>query len=163
MIIDNKIDKLFSGNIIFAAYIFLATGGFIFFTNQFEPASLLIGGIIILAALFVIFTTEHVTIDTEKNRISRYYKIFGLIDNGSWKNLDNFKGVTLVPMRKVEGMSSMSNRQTSVVKKDYRIFLVNQKKRPAFAIKTCHTLEEAQKSLDEFSIWLHKPVYSAQR
>ena len=160
MIIDNKIDKLFSGNVIFAGYIFLATSVFLFLSNPLNPAIWVIGGIIMLASLFVIFTTEHVSIDTEQNRVSRYYKIFGLIDNGSWKSLENFRGVTLIPMRKVESMASLSNRKTSIVHKDYRIFLVSRKKRPAFAIKTCQTLEEAQKCIDEFSIWLHKPVYS---
>jgi hypothetical protein len=163
MKIDNKIDKLFSRNVIFAAYIFLATSVFLFLTNPFNPGSWLVGGIFLLASLFVIFTSEHVTIDTEKNRVSHYYKIFGLIDNGSWKSLDNFRGVTLVPMRKIEGMASLSNQTTSTTHKDYRIFLVNKNKRPAFAIKTCKTIDEAQKSLDEFSIWLHKPVFSAKR
>lgn len=163
MIIDNKIDKLFSGNLIFAAYIFLATGGFIFVNNQFSSGSLLIGVITMVASLFVILTTEHVSIDTKKNRVNRYYKIFGFIDNGSWKSLDNYLGITLIPMRKVEGMSSLSNRTTSTIRKDYRIFLVNQNKRPAFAIKTCKKLIDARNSLDEFSIWLHKPVFSIKR
>ena len=163
MRIDNKIDNLFSRNIIFAGYVFLVTSGFLFVSSAYNPGSWLIGGIIVLASLFVIFTTEHVVIDTKKNRISRYYKIFGLIDNGSWKNLDSFKGITLVPMRKVEAMSSLSNRSITTIHKDYRIFLVNKNKRPAFAIKTCKTLDEAQKSLDEFSIWLHKPVFSIKR
>ena len=131
--------------------------------NDFSLRSFLGGGITILASAFVIFTSEHVIIDTEKNQVKQYYKLFGFLKNGKWKNLDLYRGVTLIPMRKVSGMSSMSNRTTSLTEKDYRIFLVNANKRPAFAIKTCKKLMDAQNSLDEFSIWLHKPVFSIKR
>jgi len=160
MIIENKIDQLFSGNVIFAGYLFLLPGAYGIYNNDFSTGGIIFGSIIILASCFVIFTSEHVKIDTEKKQVKRYCKLFGFIKNGKWENLDQFRGVTLIPIRKVEGMASMSNRTTSSVKKDYRIFLVNRAKKPAFAIKRCLSKEKAQNSLDEFSIWLKLPVFS---
>jgi hypothetical protein len=40
---------------------------------------------------------------------------------------------------------------------------VNKARKPAIAIKTCPTREEAQNSIDEFSIWLKVPVFSVKR
>lgn len=77
--------------------------------------------------------------------------------------MQNFIGVTLIPVTTQESMASWSNRTTTSRKTDYRIFLVNSHKKPAFAIKTCRTREEGQRSLDEFSIWLKVPVYSVKR
>lgn len=163
MKIDNKIENLFSGNIIFAAYIFLIPGCFILFATDFSTGNIIIGSLTILVACFVIFTSSHVEINTSEKQIKQYYKLFGLIKTGQWKSLDNFKGVTLVPMSKIQGMASLSNRTTTSIHKDYRVFLVTQNKRPAFAIKTCKKLDDAQDSLDEFSIWLKMPVFSVKK
>jgi len=86
-----------------------------------------------------------------------------LFKTGKWKSLRAYIGVTLVPITTRESMASWSNRVTSNKKTDYRIYLVNKARKPAFAIKTCPTREKAQNSLDEFSIWLKVPVFSVKR
>lgn len=163
MLINNKIEKIFEGPSTLAGYLFLITGLFLIPLNGFSLGNILIGGGITIVSCFVIFSWSGVKIDTAKSLVKRYNKIFGLVELGNWEKLDAFKGVTLVPFKKVQGMASWSNRTTSVTKKDYRVFLVNKAKKPAFAIKRCKTREQAQNSLDEFSIWLKMPVFTVKK
>lgn len=155
--------KTFRGPAFFTAWWFLATGISIILLQNFEALAVGLGTSIILASCFFIFTTSGVEIETEKHRIREYSKIFGLIKTGDWKNLDLYIGVTMVHMKNVYRIASRANLVTSSNEIDYRIYLVNRKKRPALAIKRCKTLQEAQDSLDEFSIWLKCPVFSPKR
>lgn len=155
--IENKIDNLLTGPVIFIGYIFIVTGGLI--TTQ----NLILGILIAVLAAFFTFSYSGVEIDTSTRQIKQYNKIFGIIKSGKWKSLDTFLGLTLIPMRKINTIASRANLTTSTVHRDYRIFLVNQAKKPAFAIKKCSTREQAQNSIDEFSIWLKLPVYSVKR
>lgn len=163
MLINNKTEKTFEGPPVLAGYLFLLTGLFLIPLNGFSLGNILVGGSIAIAACFVIFSWSGVKIDTGKRLIKQYNKLFGIIELGDWQSLDIFMGVTLVPVRKIQGVTSWSNRTTSLTKKDYRVFLVNKSKKPAFAIKTCKTREQAQNSLDEFSIWLKLPVFSVKK
>jgi hypothetical protein len=163
MLIENKVEKAYEGPPVFVAYLFLLTGLFIVPLNRFSLETILIGGFLIIASCFFIFSLSGVKIDTDKRKIKQYNKIFGIIENGTWQHLDDYLGVTLVPVRKVQGMASWSNQTTTTSKTTYRIFLVNKAKKPAFAIKSCKTIEQAQDSLDEFSIWLKMPVFSIKR
>ena len=157
MHIENKIDSLLTGPVIFVGYIFIITGILVATQN------LIFGILIAVLAAFFTFSHSGVEIDTANRRIKQYTKIFGLFKTGGWKHLDAFLGLTLVPMRNVTTIASRANLTTSTVNRDYRIYLVNKAKKPAFAIKKCKTLEQAQNSIDEFSIWLKMPVYSIKR
>ena len=163
MKINNKIEKIFSGSRSFVAWLFLFTGISVIVMNKFSIGSVLFGISIVLVACFVIFSFSGVEIDTEKNRVKQYYKIIGFIKLGNWQSLNLYSGVTLIPIKKVHGMASLSNRRTTTVKKDYRIYLVNKNKKPAFAIKSCENPEDALSSLDEFAIWLKLPVFSPRK
>ena len=158
MKIDNKIDNVFGENAIFAGYLFLFTGLlFLYFMA-------IVAGILIVAISgFVITSYSGVEIDTDKRIIRQYDKLFGIFKTGKWKSLESFRGVTYIPFIRTERISSMSNRINSVKKIDHRIYLVDKGLKPAFAIKKCNTMEEAQCSLDEFSLWLKLPVFSVKR
>lgn len=158
MKIDNKIEKPFGKTAIFVGVVFLIAGAGILLSG-----AIIIGIIVILFAALVVFTFSGIDIDTEKYEVRQYNKWFGLVKTGKWKSLRAYIGVTLVPITTRESMASWSNRVTSNKKTDYRIYLVNKARKPAFAIKTCPTREEAQNSLDEFSIWLKVPVFSVKR
>ena len=158
MIIDNKIEKAFGRNAVFAGGIFFAVALVLFIAGRF-----LAGGLIMIASGFVIFTFSGVEIDTEKQLIRQYNQWFGLIKTGRWKNLHAYLGITLIPFSRKESMASWSNRTTAVKRTDYRIFLVNKARKPAFVIKRCPFPEEARDSLDEFSLWLKLPVYSFKK
>lgn len=163
MLVNNKIEKTFEGPPTLAGYLFLITGLFLISLNGYSLVNILIGGGITVASCFVIFSWSGVKIDTAKRLIKQYNKLFGIIEIGDWQSLDAFNGITLVPFKRVERMASWSNRTNSVTKKDYRVFLINKAKKPALAIKTCKTREQAQNSLDEFSIWLKMPVFSVKK
>lgn len=66
-------------------------------------------------------------------------------------------------MKKVQSTFSRSNRQVSSTEKYFMIYLVNKTNKPSVPIKKCKTLETAQNSLDEFSIWLKMPVFSVKK
>ena len=89
--------------------------------------------------------------------------VFGLFKRGKWLPLEKFKGLTLVPMKKVTSVYSRSNQQNTSVKNDFRVYLINNAKKPAYPLKSCKTREDAQNSMDEFAIWLKLPVYSIKK
>jgi len=94
--------------------------------------------------------------------LRQYNKLFGLIKTGKWKSFQSYVGVTLIPFTRKESMASWSNRINTTKETDYRIYLVNKARKPAFAIKCCKNMDEARASHDEFSIWLKLPVYTAK-
>ncbi len=158
MKIDNKIEKPFGKTVVFVGVIFCLTG-----IGMLLHSAIFWGIIVVLFSVLVIFTFSGVELDTEKYEVRQYNKWFGILKTGKWKSLRAYIGVTLVPIITRDSVASWSNRVTSNKKTDYRIFLVNKARKPAFAIKTCPNLEEALDSLDEFSIWLKVPIYSVKR
>lgn len=163
MHIQNKIDNLLSAPGTFVGYVFISTGIFIIVLNDFSVFAIIIGIIVIVFCIFLLTTSTGVEIDIVNRRIKPYNNILGLFKTGQWKSLDAFSGLTLIPMRKVNTIASRANLTTSTITRDYRIFLVNKAKRPAFAIKKCSTRKQAQNSIDEFSIWLKMPVFSVKK
>lgn len=158
MIINNKIDKALTGPSIFLGITFLVLSiGFISNYKWF------LGVLFLLLASFLFFTYSGIEIDTETKQIKSYYSIFGILKRGKWQSLEKYKGVTLVPMKKVNTTFSRSNRQTSTTERYFQIYLVNKAKKPALPIKKCKTLDAAHDSLDEFSIWLKMPVFSIKK
>lgn len=158
MIINNKIEKTFSGPLVIMGITFMVLAGGLIPTYHwfFGVASFVV-------ACFILFTFSGIEIDTEKRIIKPYYMVFGFWKRGKWESLEKYKGLTLVPMQKVYTTFSRSNRVNSSVKSDFRVYLVNKAKKPAFALKCCKSREAAQNSMDEFSIWLKMPVYSVKR
>ena len=158
MIIDNKIEKTFSGPLVIMGITFMAIAVILIFTYHFIFAVLSF-----IIACFLLFTFSGILIDTKKRMIKPYYMIFGLFKRGKWESLEKYRGLTLVPMQKVYSIYSRSNRRNTNVKSDFRVYLVNKAKKPAFPLKSCKTREAAQKSMDEFSIWLKMPVFSVRK
>ena len=158
MIIDNKTGRILSGPSIFLGITFLVMG-LIFIINK----AWITGTISSVIASFLLLSYSGVQIDNEKRKIKPYNNYFGFIKTGKWKPIDNYLGVTLVPMNKVQTVYSRSNRINTTDKKEFQIHLVNKVKKPALEIKKCNTLETAQNSLDEFAIWLKLPVYTVKK
>jgi cell division protein FtsW (lipid II flippase) len=158
MLIDNKIEKTFSGPLVILGATFLVIAAILTLTYHwiFAMASFIV-------AAFILFTYSGIEIDTEKRMIKPYYMVFGILKRGKWESLDKYRGLTLVPMQKVYKTFSRSNRKNSSVKSDFRVYLVNKAKKPAFPLKSCKTQEEAQDGMDEFSIWLKMPVFTVSR
>jgi len=158
MIIDNKIEKTFSGPLVIMGITFL-TLAVVLILNQLW----IFGVLSFIVACFFLFTFSGIEIDTEKRSIKPYYMVFGLLKRGKWESIEKYRGLTLVPMQKVYTTFSRSNRKNSSVKSDFRVYLVNKTKKPAFPLKSCKTREDAQNSMDEFAIWLKIPVYSVKK
>lgn len=155
MQINNKISPFLTGPYIFFGLIFVPGvitgisekhwGSFIFFS---------------LVIWYLFGTFSGLEIDTVLRKFRAYNKHFGVFKTGRWRSVDDYIGVTLVPMKRVYTLHSRSNRTNSSYKNEYRIYLVNKNKKPAVQLKTCKTPDEGQNSLDEFAIWLHLPVFS---
>jgi len=155
LLIDNKLEKTLNGPSIFLGITFTVLGLAFSFSSDW-----ILGIPFLLVACFLFFTFSGIEINTDKQQIKSYYKVFGLIKRGKWISLSKYKGVTLVRMKKTQTMFSRSNRQTSITNRYFQIYLVNKANKPELPIKKCKTFEEAQNSLDEFSIWLKMPVFS---
>jgi hypothetical protein len=116
--------------------------------------------VLILFGWLLALSRSGVTIDTQKREIRFYQNWLGIFKTGKTKSLNLYHGITLIPVKTVSGMASWSNRSTGIVEHDYRIFLVNHRNRPDAVIKICKTRDEAQRSIDELSLWLKMTVYS---
>lgn len=158
MLIDNKIEKTFSGPLVIMGTTFFAVTVILMLTYHW-----IFGTLSFLIAAFLLFTYSGIEIDTDKRMIKPYYMVFGFLRRGNWESLEKYKGLTLVPMRKVYKTFSRSNRESLSTKNDFRVYLVNKSKKPAFPLKSCKTQQAAQDSMDEFSIWLKMPVYSVKK
>ncbi|MFW5755182.1 MAG: hypothetical protein ACOCWD_03800 [Tangfeifania sp.] len=158
MKIDNKIGYLFGKAARFTGIIFIFLVIFSLIQGDWGIALL-----VLVIVAFVLFSYSGVDINTEKRQVRQYKRLFGFIKTGEWKSIQPYLGVTLIPFTRKESMASWSNRTNTVKETDYRIYLVNAARKPAFAIKRCNNLEQAQDSIDEFSIWLKLPVFSVKR
>lgn len=158
MLIDNKIERTFSGPLVIMGATFFAVTVILMLTYHW-----IFGTLSFLIAAFLLFTYSGIEIDTDKRMIKPYYMVFGFLRRGNWESLEKYKGLTLVPMRKVYKTFSRSNRESLSTKNDFRVYLVNKSKKPAFPLKSCKTRQAAQDSMDEFSIWLKMPVYSVKK
>ena len=158
MKINNKIDKTFSGPLILLGLTFLLMAVVLILNYKW-----VLGPLSFILAVFLLFTYSGIEIITETRMIKPYYMLFGFVKRGKWESLENYAGLTLVPMKNVQTIYSRSNRVNSVEKKDFRVFLVTKSKKPAFALKVCKNREDAQDNMDEFSIWLKMPVYSVKK
>ena len=158
MIIDNKIQRTFSGPLIIIGVTFMVLAVAFVFTDIWYIAI-----IFFISALFFLFTWSGIIIDTENRRFKPYYMVFGLFKRGQWISLEKYLGLTLVPMQKVYAMYSRSNRKNKSVSNDFRVYLVDRHKRPAFPLKNCKKVDDAKNSMDEYSIWLKLPVYSVHK
>jgi len=158
MIIDNKIERTFAGPLTILGISFLLVSLIPLLDGTWYVA---IPAFII--ALFLLFTWSGVVIDTENRRFKPYYMVFGLFKRGQWISLEKYLGLTLVPMQKVYATYSQSNRKSKSASTDFRVYLVDNHKRPAFALKKCKNEEQAKNSMNELSNWLKMPVYSVKR
>lgn len=157
MRINNKITPFLTGPYIFFGLTFIPLIYFSVINHKH------LGAVIPITVLWYLFGTfSGVEIDADKRMFRPYNKHFGLVKTGSWYSLDNFIGLTLVPMKSVYRMYSRSNRENDSEKQEFRIYLVNSARKPAVEIKRCKTLESGLQSIDEFSIWLKLPVYSVK-
>jgi hypothetical protein len=158
MIIDNKIEQTFTGPLTIMGISFLIVSISLVFTGIWYVAIP-----VFIIAMFFLFTWSGILIDIENRRFKPYYMVFGLFKRGQWISLEKYLGLTLVPMQKVYEMTSQSNRKSKSVSNDFRVYLVDQHKRPAYAFKKCKNAEDGKNSMDEFSIWLKLPVYSVRK
>ncbi len=158
MLINNKIEKTFSGPLVIMGVTFFVVSVILIMIYHW-----IFGIASFVLAAFLLFTYSGIEIDTDKGMIKPYYMVFGFLKRGNWESLEKYKGLTLVPMRKVYNTLSWSNRTNSSVKSDFRVYLVNKSKKPAFPLKSCKSREAAQNSMDEFSIWLKMPVFTVKR
>jgi hypothetical protein len=158
MLIDNKIERTFSGPLVIMGATFFVVTIILMLTYHW-----IFGILSFIVAAFLLFTYSGIEIDTDKRMIKPYYMVFGFLKRGNWETLEKYKGLTLVPMQRVYNTFSRSNRRNLSIKSDFRVYLVNNSKKPAFPLKRCKTLQAAQDSMDEFSIWLKMPVFTVKR
>lgn len=134
MIIENKIEQTFSGPFIFWGLSTLAVTIIFVIMGHWIIG---IAGFII--ACFLLFTWSGIEIDTDKRTIRPFYMLFGLIKKGNRTSIESYIGLTLVPMQKVYTLYSNSNRKNSSSVTQFRVYLVDRKKKPALPLSSHKT------------------------
>lgn len=150
MIIENKLDKSFGSVGSFAGYILLLAG---ILTIRVRFGFLLL----ILGALFA-FTHSGVQIDTERKRIRFFNNLMGFIKIGAWSRLDKFTSIKVAENKRQEQAFSKGNRTVNIEHRDFRVFLISQKKQTRVAVKKCKSEVEANEEANELGFQLGIPV-----
>lgn len=154
MIITNRLDKTFGPQLAFSGWIFLATG-LLFILD-------VMGMVLIVLGFFLATSTDGVMLDLTGRRFKRFSGPLGYPLFGRWENLDNYAGLTVLPMTRKFVSWSRSNRQNISEDSDFRIFLVDKSRKPAFAIKKCDTMEAAVRDMDKLAEALNWMVWKSE-
>ena len=152
MIINNKLDYSFGKPGIFAGVILMVLGGIVIL--HIWPV------VLVFMGAFMTFTHSGVQMDTEKGKIRLYQNLFGIIKSGKWRPVIQYTGLTIIPVKRLTKVMSLSNRSTTLEQEDIRIFLLDKNHKPDIPVKKCKSLADGQDRMDELSLWLKLPVYS---
>lgn len=155
MIINNKISRTLYGPFLFFGYTFVVISCYAFYLQQWFQATIM--GII---AWFLLGSYSGIEINTATQQFREYNMWFGIFKTGKWQQVNQYIGLTLIPMHKVYRIYSRSNRSSSSAKTEYQIYFISRNKRPAIPVMKCKNREEAQNRMDELALWLHLPVFS---
>ncbi|MFZ5430092.1 MAG: hypothetical protein ACOZDD_07660 [Bacteroidota bacterium] len=153
MIITNRLDKTFGPQLAFSGWIFLAVG-LLFILD-------IMGMVLLILGFFLATSTDGVLIDLSRRRVKRFSGPLGYPLFGRWENLDNYAGLTALPMTRKFVSWSRSNRQNVSETSDIRIFLVGKDRKPAFPVKKCDSMEVAVKEMDKLAEALSWMVWKA--
>ena len=151
MIIRNRLDRSFGPLMAFA--------GIILFFAGVIMVRHLAGIILLLAGALLATTTDETSIDVPRQRIRSGTQILHLFTLGKWQEVREFAGLTLIPVRKQYAMYSLSNRKNAMDECDFRIFILDKRRKPAFALAKYTNRDEALQVLDNLSLTLHLPVF----
>ncbi len=155
MLINNTTSRFLTGPYIYFGLIPLLIGIIGLLDQQWIVA------IFCLTIAWYLFgTNSGMEINTDKKTFREYNKHFGIFKSGQWKSINQFIGLTVVSMKSVYKVYSRSNRTNASSKTEFRVYFVNEHKKPEHLIKKCNTQEEAQNKMDELALWLHLPVFS---
>lgn len=142
MIINNKLDKTFGTAGSFAGFVILIFGIYACFYSYIGITTIIVGA-------FLAFSNFSAKIDFENKRIKSSNNLFGIISVGYWVEVKPEMKLYIRNVAKSETISSISNRQTTQLKQDFRISLFNESEREIMAIKKFSTKESAEKELPE--------------
>lgn len=154
MVIKNKMHKIFGPSGVAAGF-FLLLAGIILLTKGW-------GIVLIVIGAFFFLSFNGVLIDTENRKVKSYLSLFGCIKIGKWKSIEEFIGLTIVPVKRINVSYSRSNRQLVDEEREYQIFFVNRSKQPEMAIMRSKDVEDAQENIEDLSFKLHLPVFSPE-
>ena len=150
MIIENKLDKSFGSVGSFAGYILLLAG--------ILTIRVRIGFLLLILGAFLAFSHTGVQIDTERKRIRFYNNLLGFLKIGAWSRLDKFTSLKVAENKRQEQAFSKGNRTLNIEHRDFRVFLISQKKQARVAVKKCKSEEEANEEARELGFQLGIPV-----
>ena len=153
MTITNRLDKTFGQQLSFSGWIFMVFGA-IFIVD-------IMGVVLVITGFILAFTYDGVSLNTKDRMIRRFSGPFGWPLTGRWERLENYNGLTVIPVSRKFVTWSRSNRKNVSEQSDFRIFLIGKDRRPAFAIKKCPTMELAQKEVDRMAELLRWTVWTS--
>lgn len=134
--------KVFASNAVFAGYIFLVVGVLALFIFL-HP----IGILLILGALFILFTRRGVQIDMDQLAFREYTMLFGLVEVGSWKELKGYTYITVMPSSSSSTSYSRSGRMNTETDYYQSVYIFKPRLRGKVELVRCRNYDTAiQKS-----------------
>ena len=137
----------------FSGWIFMVVGA-LFFLD-------IMGVVLLVVGFFLATTSDGVSIDVGARRVRKFSGPFGLPMVGRWESLDNYAGLTVIPIQQKFTTWSRSNRQSTIERSDYRVFLVGLDRKPAFALKKNDSNEQAVIVMDKLALALRMTVWAS--
>jgi hypothetical protein len=146
----SKAEYPFAPYLSFAGVLFMLTG-FIFFRQ--------VAGIVLLTTgAFLCFTSGGVVIDTDKQRMKTYARLFGIFPVGKWRDYSGCSGIAIVPVTTTYVVHSRSDRTNALESRFFRIYLVNKEMKPAYRLGKFKTIQVARHEAERLSHLLQIPL-----
>lgn len=139
-----KIEKLFGPSFSFTGYVFIAVG---IITLKYSLSSIAL----VIAGIFISFTTIGTLIDTDKRRIKSYTMLFGIIRTGRWIEIDNTFVFKICKSRRRYTTYSRANLRNNMYISDIKLELSQPETGKKLLVNRYDNYEDASREMNELS------------
>ncbi len=139
-------------------------GGVILLLFSGVWASMGIGLVLILGALYILTTRSGIKINKELKTYQAYASYYGIVV-GEWKSLEKFTDIAILKGRMSSSMVSRGNARISAIETVYKVYLLTQSHRSRLFIRSfeaAHPAEELMKDLSQ-DLGLEKVTYNPKK
>jgi hypothetical protein len=131
-----------------------SAGVILFVVGVFASWSSLLALVLVVAGVFMGFTSTRCIIDLHGKKVMLSNNLFGIVPSGKWMKITPEMKIGIRRSKQVWRTYSRSNRQVDVEKSDFRVFLYDSSERQLLPLKKAGTFEAANRDLHELSKYL---------
>ena len=139
-----------------------ATAGAVILFAGIAMYNSFVGLFLILLGLFFVLTHTGTILDTNRNLVSQFTAVFGLIKFLEKENLDSFTGITILPDNERFRVFSNGNRHIDTSTGKVIIALVDENTYNQVIVGKYKSVDKARKDIQEISNQIKIPILKIQ-